>query len=135
MKYLSKMEWSKVNAPDSTMKAWDSWKRNQERLYSDHKTYLDGGIKHDEDIEINLAEIGDKKGISQFIHGILWMRKYPPRLDKRRIKNIRTRITRQTAELIKFPVIKLLEFVLGKEFGKNSKELGFKKVLLARFKK
>lgn len=127
VKYLSKQEWSKVNAPDSTMKAWESWGRNQDRLYSDFKEYIDSGVKHNEDILIDERDIDYTRGFVSFVHKIWGFMKYPLRFDKRRIKTVYRKTFRRSIETIKKPIVKLLELVLGKNFGKIASEQGFKK--------
>ncbi|HEY4503952.1 MAG TPA: glycosyltransferase family 2 protein [Candidatus Paceibacterota bacterium] len=75
--YYSNQAWSKVNAKDSTMNAWEFHKKNKARIYEDFREYLDSRIKHDENIKIEEKEVDyiDNKTIG------IW--KYPLRLDKR----------------------------------------------------
>lgn len=126
VKYLSKKEWSKVNAPDSTMKAWESCSRNRIRLYEDFKEYLDSGIKHDEDIRIGKDEIDYINGRNDFLIKSFWMLRYPIRFDKRRIKTLWNISRRMVMIAIKFPIIHFLGLFLGKKWTKEASESGFK---------
>lgn|SRR5574343_250405 len=126
--YISKPEWSKVNASDSTMKAWESTSRNQAKLYNDFKEYIDSDIKHTEDINIgenNVDYISKKRSLFGYYVYLF----YPLRLDKRRNKTIVNKIKRGIATVVKYPFIALLSLFFGRGFVEKSQKSGFKTAL------
>ncbi len=131
--YLSKKEWSKVNAADSTMKAWDSCLLNQARIRDDFKDYLENGIKHDEEYSLGREVDYIKKNV--FLNNLAWMLVYPLRLDKRRMKSWWATFKRKTMEVIKTPFVKLLGVCFGPQLLKRATEQGFKKALVALIRK
>ncbi|MEK9131672.1 MAG: glycosyltransferase family A protein [Patescibacteria group bacterium] len=133
--YISKQEWSKVNAPDSTMKAWESWGRNNNRLYEDFKEYLDSGDKHTSDFIIEEFEIDYSRGLFGFLKRKCLILKYPLRIDMRVIKNRRRLLVRRIIKTSKFPFLELTGYIFGTSFKMRAVEQGFKKALISLFKK
>ncbi len=129
IRYISKQEWSKVNAPDSTMKAWESCSRNQIRIYEDFKEYLDSMIKHDEDITIKEGEVDYIAEKYSFLNKIMWVGKYPLRVDRRYIKTLWQMKKRYMAEIVKSYILKLLQIIIGTRLGELSRQYGFKKAI------
>ena len=128
--YLSKQAWSKVNAPDSTMKAWDSWRRNLIRISENFNEYLASGIKHTQDYHIKEKEIDYVVRSQPFAERIRWASHYPLRLDKRSIKMAWRKNKRKTLETVKKPIMGMIGFVFGPRLRKVAAEQGLKKVLV-----
>lgn len=134
--FLSKKEWSKVSAPDSTMKTWESWRRNLEQLYIDHGAYIDSGIKHTEDHMIPDNEIDYERGVLIRARKMWWIFLYPWwRVDKRRIKVMWGQISRNITTIIKAPLIWIFGMILGKKFVQDIQEQGIKGAMTFLLKK
>lgn len=127
IKYLSKKEWSKVNASDSTMKAWESCRRNQNKIYEDFKEYINSGIKHDEDYVIEREEIDYIRGFNNFIKRYYYKIFYPLRIDKRAFRSLSISLKSRVVLIVKYPFIFILRILFGKDFYNLSKEIGFKR--------
>ncbi len=128
--YLSKREWSKVSAPDSTMKTWETWRRNLDYLANDYREYLAKGIKHTEDIVIPVSEIDYQKSFLIQIRKFLWILPYPLRLDKRRMMVVWNTSFYNIIAAIKYPLIQVLKLIFGNKFVAFVDQHGFKKAIV-----
>lgn len=133
--YVSKPEWSKVSAPDSTMKAWESWGRNNNRLYNDFREYLDSGIKHDEDYSIEDLEIDYDRSRCAIFKKACWIFNYPLRVDRRLMRNRSSIMMRKIIGVCKIPFVKIISFFWGNQAVSVFSEQGFRKALISIFKK
>ncbi len=127
IKYTSKLEWSKVNSSDSTMKAWDSAKRNERKIVEDFNEYIVSGMRHGEDHILGENNIDYVKGGENVWSSLYWFTKYPLRLDKRVIFNRLKVIRNRLVEAIKYPIMRSIQLVISPELSELIKDEGFKR--------
>jgi glycosyltransferase involved in cell wall biosynthesis len=132
--YTSKKEWSKVNAPDSTMKAWDSCARNLIKINDDFKDYILSEVKHDEDIFIGDTNIDYIKNKYTILNKFTWLLKYPLRFDKRVVFNRSRVMFRNMIENFKKPFMRFTQLYISSHLAELIMDNGVKKGMTIFFK-
>lgn len=62
--YVSELSWGKTRAKGSTVNATEVNQRNVERLYKDHREYIEQNVKHSVDYKIDDRDIASYDGFS-----------------------------------------------------------------------
>lgn|GEM_PF-2745138 len=132
--YISRLEWGKTRAKDSTMDVSTQNRRNGLRIKNDHGDYILNQVKHDEDIFIPDSEI-------DYVYNI----KFRERVRHYPIADTLWGFNVWYKEKIKRGFHKIREFIKGgfvftlEKSGLiksgEVKRLGFKKIIKNRFKR
>ncbi len=116
--YISKIEWGKARAKDSTMLSTGTISRNTVRIRNDNREYILSNQKHNQDIVINESEIDYDPNISSSL--IKTILTFPIRFNFKKIwENITQYIIKVLRKLI-YSIFKIIGI-------KNPEKLGVKR--------